>query len=88
MYWSQINDSDSDLDYATPGFKSESSSRRPKMSRKNQKFESWDEEEFCPGEPRLPLGSFSYNKVSIIVYYFSSHPLPRDDVKVVFDTQI
>lgn len=26
-------------------------------------FESWEEEEYFPGEPRIPLGSYKYNKV-------------------------
>ena len=30
-------------------------------------FESWEDEEFCPGEPVLPIGAnmYNYNAVSI-----------------------
>ncbi|XP_078370756.1 uncharacterized protein LOC144654473 [Oculina patagonica] len=26
-------------------------------------FESWEEEDYCPGEPQIPLGSYKYKNV-------------------------
>ncbi|XP_074636230.1 uncharacterized protein LOC141894462 [Acropora palmata] len=43
----------------TPGFGNcQRSLKRPEV------FESWEEEEYFPGKPRIPLGSYKYNKLN------------------------
>ena len=36
---------------------------------KTQDSECWDKEDFSPGVPQLPLGSYSYKKVFVTYNY-------------------
>ena len=31
-------------------------------------FESWKDEEFCPGEPVLPIGAYMYNYNTVSIH--------------------
>ena len=42
------------------------------IKKKAQTHESWDAEDYCPGKPQLPAGSFMYN-VSKVYAYFPEH---------------
>ncbi|KAL9963788.1 hypothetical protein ACROYT_G027330 [Oculina patagonica] len=55
----EISDDDS-LETTTPGFKEIS---KPRVKKTPEMFESWEEEDYCPGEPQIPLGSYKYKNV-------------------------